>query len=93
MALALPTVRVSRWVPPAPGSDDRLADGADLVERRQKVAAIGFDKCLGVHLFDVDARRKSLLVAGDDDGADIGVGFEGLQRAIEFADEKRVEGV
>ena len=73
--------------------DDRLAACTDLVERREKIAAIGFDEILLVHLLDVYAGGKRLLIAGDDDAADRGVGLEDLERAVELADELRVESV
>ena len=127
MALALPTARVSRCVPPAPGMmpsvisgwpntalsaammmsqahgelaaaaerisgdrrDDRLAAMADAVEGGEEIAAIGLDEGLGLHLLDVDAGGERLLVAGDDDAADRGVGLEGVERAVELADKLR----
>src|SRR5665809_26645 len=73
--------------------DDRLADRADLVERREEIAAIGLDEGLGMHLLDVDASGKRLFVAGDDDGTDGRIALERLKRPVELADELRVERV
>ena len=71
----------------------RLADRADLVERREEIAAIGLDEGLGMHLLDVDASGKRLFVAGDDDGTDGRIALERLERPVELADELRVERV
>jgi hypothetical protein len=46
-----------------------------------------------MHLFDVHAGRESLLVAGDDDAANGGIGLEGLQCLVELGDELRVQRV
>ncbi len=73
--------------------DDRLAAMADAVERRDEIAAIGLDEGLLVHLLDVDAGGKGLLITGDDDAADPGIGLEPVERAVEFADEERVQRV
>src|SRR5262249_15515565 len=70
-----------------------LAAARDSVERREKIAAIGLDEGLLVHLLDVDAGGKRLLVAGDDDAADRRVCLEGVERAVDLADEERVERV
>ena len=65
----------------------------DAVERREEVAAIGLDEGLLVHLLDVDAGGERLLVAGDDDAADRGIGLEAVERAVDLADQLGVERV
>ena len=46
-----------------------------------------------MHLLDVDAGSKRLLVTGDDDAANGRVCLEGVKRAVDLADELGVERV
>ena len=131
MALALPTARVRRCVPPLPGMMPSVISGwpntavsaarimshaiansqpppsaypptaamigfrqfGDTVERREKVAAIGLDEGLLVHLLDVHAGSERLVVAGDDDAADPAIGLEAVECAIDLADQLGIERV
>src|SRR4029453_8028633 len=73
--------------------NDRLATARDSIEGREKVPAISLDEGLLVHLLDVDASREGFLVAGDDNAADRRICLEGVERAVDLADELRVERV
>lgn len=45
------------------------------------------------HFFDVGAGGEGFFGAGEDDGADGGVGLEGAEGGVEFEDEGGAEGV
>ena len=74
--------------------DDRLAALRDpLPAAGDEVLGISLNVGLSGHLLDVGAGGEGPLVAGQDDRADRRIGFELVERGVEVADQRGVEGV
>ena len=73
--------------------DHRLAECGDAVPRGDEVAAVGIDEVQSAHLRDVGTGREGLLVAGDNDGADLVFRLEAVEHGVELADQRAVQRV
>ncbi|MCY1547698.1 hypothetical protein D9M68_837680 [compost metagenome] len=73
--------------------DDRLAPVADAVGGGEEVLEVDLRVLLVGHLLDVRPGGEGLGRAGDDQAADPGVGFQAVQRLVEFGDQLAVQRV
>ena len=69
--------------------DHRLARRGGAIPVRGEIAEESIGEGLVRHLLDVGAGGESLVRAGDDDAADIGVGLERVERRVKFVASAR----
>ena len=75
-------------------ADDGFADSVvQFTPGLDEVVAVRVGEGLIPHLQDVGAGFEGFLRAGEDGGADGGVGIEGVQGGVQVADERGEEGV
>ena len=76
------------------GADDGLLDQrGEFRPALDEVCSVGVCEGFGRHFFDVGAGCEGLFAAGQDHGADAGVGVEGFEGGVELVDQRGEEGV